>query len=204
MATAAAGPDNASADPVPEPRAGFWRAVLTGVCTVLLVAVLALAVALAVVPRVMSGEALTVLTGSMEPTYSPGDMVVSAPQERYDVGDVVTFQPVSGDPTLITHRVVAIRLGGPEGTRYVTRGDANGTDDDPIKPEQIMGEVIYHVPYVGHLGTAAGRHRDALIAVAGAALVGYGLYAVATDAISKRKRRRSASSNTPARGRDVP
>src|SRR5690625_7786321 len=125
MTTAAAGPDNASADPVPEPRAGFWRSVLTGVSSVLLVAVLALAVALAVVPRVMNGAALTVLTGSMEPTYSPGDTVVSVPQDRYDVGDVVTFQPVSDDPMLITHRVVAIPLGGPGGPRYVTRGDAN-------------------------------------------------------------------------------
>src|SRR5690625_5568450 len=34
-------------------------------------------VALAVAPRVMNGAALTVLTGSMEPTYSPGDMVRS-------------------------------------------------------------------------------------------------------------------------------
>src|SRR5690625_6594570 len=85
-------------------------------------------VALAVAPRVMNGAALTVLTGSMEPTYSPGDMVVSVPQDRYDVGDVVTFQPVSGDPMLITHRVVAIQLGGPGGTRYVTRGRTNGTE----------------------------------------------------------------------------
>src|SRR5699024_1764038 len=99
--------------PVREP--GFLRGVSRGVTSVLLIAVLALAVLLAVVPRLLGGEALTVLTGSMQPTYSPGDVVVSVPQEEYQVGDVVTFQPVSGDPTLVTHRIVAVTVGGPQG-----------------------------------------------------------------------------------------
>src|SRR5699024_11712895 len=163
MALTAAGPEHRTADagertagerPAAERRTGFWRSALAGASSVLLVRVLALAVALAVVPRVMGCEALTVLTGSMEPTYAPGDVVVSVPRDGYAVGDVVTFQPVSGDPTLVTHRIVAVQLGGPEGTMYVTRGDANGADDDPIKAEQVMGEVLYHVPYVGHLSAA--------------------------------------------------
>ena len=61
----------------------------------------------------------------MEPTYSPGDVVVPVPQDRYNVGDVVTFQPIPGDPTLITHRVTRV-LYGNDGPRYITRGDANG------------------------------------------------------------------------------
>src|SRR5699024_11844299 len=100
---------------------------------ILRVAVLARAVAVAVVPRVMGGDALAVLTGSMQPTYSPGDVVVSVPQEAYQVGDVVTFQPVSGDPTLVTHRIVAVTVGGPPGEQYITRRDANGDDADPSK-----------------------------------------------------------------------
>ena len=166
---------------------GFWRGVSRGVTSILLVAVLALAVALAVVPRVMGGEALTVLTGSMQPTYSPGDVVVSVPQEDYQVGDVVTFQPVSGDPTLVTHRIVAVTVGGPQGEQYITRGDANGDDDDPIEAGQIMGEVVYSVPYVGYVAVAAGEHRNVLIAAAAALLIGYGIYAVASDVLRKRR-----------------
>ena len=77
--------------------------------------------------------------GSMEPTYSPGDMVVSVPQDSYAIGDVVTFQPVSDDPTLVTHRIVAHRT-GQHGVSYVTRGDANSQDDNPIIAEQVMGK----------------------------------------------------------------
>src|SRR5699024_7301205 len=127
----------------------------------------------------------------MEPTYAPGDVVVSVPRDDYGVGDVVTFQPVSNDPTLITHRIVAVELGGPEGTMFTTRGDANGSDDDPIQAEQIMGEVLYHVPYVGHLSVAAGGHRQMIITVLGAALIGYGLYAVGASAIGRRNQRRA-------------
>jgi len=171
--------------PVREP--GFLRGVSRGVTSVLLIAVLALAVLLAVVPRLLGGEALTVLTGSMQPTYSPGDVVVSVPQEEYQVGDVVTFQPVSGDPTLVTHRIVAVTVGGPQGQQYITRGDANGDDDDPIEAAQIMGEVVYSVPYVGYVAVAAGEHRHTLIAAAAALLIGYGIYAVASDVRRKRR-----------------
>lgn len=168
---------------------GFWRGVARGAGSGLLIAVLALAVALAVVPRVMGGEALTVLTGSMQPTYAPGDVVVSVPQEGYQVGDVVTFQPVSGDPTLVTHRIVAVQMGGPDGRMYVTRGDANGATDPPIEEAQIMGEVIYSVPYIGYVAVAAGEHRNLLIAAAAALLIGYGIYAVASDVLHKRRGR---------------
>lgn len=70
------------------------------------------------------------------------------------IGDVVTFQPVSDDPALITHRVVGKSFGS-SGTLFITRGDANGADDEPIEPEQIMGKVRYSVPYVGHVAAWA-------------------------------------------------
>lgn len=168
------------------PAGTFWRAVLSGTTAVLLVALLLLAAAVAVVPRVLGGAALTVLTGSMEPTYSPGDMVVAVPQDRYEVGDVVTFQPVSGDPTLVTHRVVGVTLGAEPA--YVTRGDANGADDDPVSPEQVMGRVVYHVPYVGHLADTVGPHRGVVVTAAACLLIGYGSYLVIADSRAGRRR----------------
>lgn len=164
----------------------WWRSALSGVVTAALIGCLAIAVLIGVVPRVMGGAALTVLTGSMEPTYSPGDMVVAAPQERYAIGDVVVFQPVSNDPTLVTHRVVAVRAAA-GGTEYVTRGDANTRDDDPIVAEQVMGKVKYHVPLVGHVSVALGQHRITIVLAAGAALLGYGVVTLSTAALKKRR-----------------
>lgn len=173
--------------------ANAWRAVVSGGGFVLLLAVLAVAIAVAVVPRAMNGAPLTVLTGSMEPTYSPGDMVISVPRDSYAIGDAVTFQPVSGDPTLVTHRIVGVRE-GPEGTTYITQGDANGAEDDPIVADQVMGKVIYHLPYIGHVANVMGQHRQTLIIIAGGGLLGYGIYAVGSSMMARRsKNDRSAA-----------
>lgn len=72
-----------------------------------------------------------------------------------EVGDVVTFRrsgAVGGPGTdRVTHRVVDVVRTG-DGVAYRTRGDAN---DDPettlVEPSQVVGEVWFHVPYVGRL-----------------------------------------------------
>lgn len=172
-----------------QPAGSFWRSAASAAMTVLLIGALLLALAVAVVPRLMGGSALTVLSGSMEPTYSAGDMVITVPRDHYRIGDVVTFQPVSGDPTLITHRIVGTRMGS-TGTEYVTRGDANGADDAPIVADQVMGTVIYHVPMVGHLANAAGEHRGLLLTLIATALIGYGAFLVVADTHTSRRTRR--------------
>lgn len=169
---------------------GVWRGVTSGVGFMLLLAVLAMALAVAVVPQAMNGAPLTVLTGSMEPTYSPGDMVVSVPQENYAIGDVVTFQPFSGDPTLVTHRVVGVSQ-SPESIEYITQGDANGAADDPIVAEQVMGKVIYHLPYVGHVANALGNNRETVLFAAGGGLLLYGAGSVVAGLVAQRKSRQS-------------
>ncbi|MCL1900063.1 MAG: signal peptidase I, partial [Promicromonosporaceae bacterium] len=144
--------------------------------TALMVAAVVLAAAVTLVPRVVGAVPLTVLTGSMQPGIRPGDVVVSRPVNPADlsVGDVITFQPTSGDPTLVTHRIVALNLVGGELETIITRGDANGANDPPLVPEQVMGRVLYSVPLVGRLsvGTAAVSG----LSLAGVALIGYALW----------------------------
>jgi signal peptidase len=152
--------------------------------------VLGLVLALVVVPRALGGSALTVLSGSMEPRLSPGDVValrgVDDPAATTQVGDVITFQPTSDDPTLITHRVVAKKF-ATDGTWFVTRGDANGADDDPIQAVQIKGVVMYSVPWIGYATLWAGNRTGLLAAVGGVALFAYGAFMVLRP-----ERRRSA------------
>ncbi|MBO0899654.1 signal peptidase I [Cellulomonas sp. zg-ZUI222] len=173
--------------------------VLSVLSTAVVVVVLALAVALALVPRMLDGVALTVLTGSMAPTYEPGDVVVvrgvkDVPAE-IEVGDVVSFQPFPEDPTLVTHRVVAIRSTS-DGLRWVTRGDANATDDEPLRPEQIKAEVVYHVPAVGHVMVAVGAHRSTVVMAGAAVLLVYGAWMVLSPDRGRRPARADGAAGT--------
>lgn len=170
--------ESAQREPSSATGGSVLSGVFSGITTALVVVAVILALALAVVPKLMSGAALTVLTGSMVPTYSPGDMIAvkAATANEIQVGDVVTFQPVSGDPMLITHRVINKQLGGTSGTLFTTQGDANGAPDAPIVAAQIKGKVMYHVPYIGHMAMAVGEHRQFVVVAAATALLGYGVF----------------------------
>ncbi|MDR0504778.1 MAG: signal peptidase I [Bifidobacteriaceae bacterium] len=162
-----------------QPKDSFWRGFASVLGTVALLVLLALAVAVAGVPAVMQGSALTVLTGSMKPTLKEGDLVVvkgTTEQDTFRTGDIITFLPNPDDPTLITHRVVAVRYSPTEGTTYITRGDANGADDKPIMPKQIRGKYLYKIPKLGYLTNyLRGEKRSAVVFLA-IGLILYGLF----------------------------
>jgi len=158
-----------------EPKRSIPRTIGSWLLTAVMVACLALAAAVVVVPRLIGAVPLTVLTGSMRPTIQPGDLVVSRRVDANDlrIGDIVTFQPVSGDPTLITHRVIDLtrNLQG-ETVSVLTRGDANGADDAPLVPAQVMGRMVYRIPRVGYLTNNTGSALQLGMFV-GAGLIAY-------------------------------
>ena len=186
----------------PAQRDSWCSGVLSALTTFTLLVLLAAAVALAVVPKAVDGAALTVLTGSMVPTYDPGDVVVvrgvKDAAAEVQVGDVVTFQPVSDDPTLITHRVVE-KVFTADGTVFVTRGDANSADDDPLVPAQIKATVMYHVPYVGYASLYLGQQRGTLVVGAAVALLVYGAFMVLRP-----ERPRADAAGVPATAAEAP
>ena len=97
---------------------------------------------------------LVVLSGSMEPSIRPGDIVVSVRDDpsNLNVGDIVSFQKVeTAKKTLITHRIVNIT--DENGTRYYqTKGDANDHPDQLLTPQQnVVGKVVITIPYLGYL-----------------------------------------------------
>src|SRR3954452_10927771 len=92
---------------------------------VMVVAILAFA-GLAIGPHVFGYRTMTMLTGSMAPGISPGDVVVTAPVAVSEVtkGMAITYHIPVEDHHLITHRVVSVER-GPDGTVTVqTKGDA--------------------------------------------------------------------------------
>ena len=158
-------------------------------------AVLALAV---LVPRIAGATPYTVLTGSMSPTYRPGTMIVVRPVEadQLSIGTAITFQLVSGDPTVATHRVVTIARNAADGQlRVQTKGDANNAaDPDWVRPEQIRGAVWYSVPYLGYLGSLlTGEQRQLGVVVIAIGLLLYATTMFVGAARARRRRRRRSA-----------
>jgi len=84
-----------------------------------------------------------VLTGSMEPEISAGDLILVAKKDEYRPKQVVVYQDKG---ILVVHRVLSVEDG-----MVTAKGDANNTPDEPIPLERIKGRVIAVVPLVGHL-----------------------------------------------------
>ena len=85
-----------------------------------------------------------VLSGSMEPKLPVGSLVVADTEStNVKIGEIVTFQK-SG--RTVTHRVTGLKEHG-----YQTKGDANQEADyDLLQQEQIVGTVVFCIPYLGY------------------------------------------------------
>ena len=128
-------------------------------------------VALVTVPRAVGVTPFTVLTGSMQPAFAPGDVVLSERRAPLGVrpGDVVTFHDPSRDGELVTHRVESMRRSGPVVT-FVTKGDANDVAEQWTVPvDGNIGRAVLAVPKVGHVLHWAGTREGKLALIAGPA-----------------------------------
>lgn len=161
--------------------------------TALLMTVTAILLTAVVIPRFAGAVPYTVLTGSMKPTYPPGSLVIVKPldNDKVPVGAAITYQIRSGEPEVVTHRVIAVGTDREGARLYTTRGDNNPQPDAAaVEPGQIRGEVWYSLPYLGYVNAwLTGSERKTVLGVAvGAAL----LYACAMFAGARRDRVRLA------------
>ncbi len=119
---------------------------------VLCLAVLAvLAVVLA--PQLSGVRFASVLSDSMRPSLTTGDMMVvrSVDPERIKAGDVILFRSGADPNTTIAHRVVEI-VDGSGGPAFVTKGDANEVEDrGAVSASRVQGKVEYHLPMLGYV-----------------------------------------------------
>jgi len=152
-------------------RRVLWRGVSAG-----LLALVAVVAALVVIVPAATGASTFTITGrSMEPALPLGTLVVTRPADDLAIGDVVTFQLVSGEPEVATHRIVGVTFTG-DRTAYVTRGDANAAADaETVLAEQVRGRLWYSVPLVGWINYAlTGQMRAWLVPAIVVALGAYG------------------------------
>ena len=90
----------------------------------------------------------TVATGSMEPKYKVGDILISKEinANEIQVGDDIVYRGKEGsfNGKIVTHQVVSIR--DEEGNKkIITKGIANTEEDPEIDGTQVYAKVIYKV-----------------------------------------------------------
>lgn len=90
--------------------------------------------------------ASVVLSGSMEPAISAGDLIIVREEDNYAVGDAIVFRDGA---SFTVHRLKSI-----DGEEFVTRGDANDTDDAPIRAADVKGKVVKCLKGAGNLVSA--------------------------------------------------
>lgn len=87
----------------------------------------------------------TILTGSMQPKISPGDVIVTTNVgiNELEVGDIITF---NRDGMTATHRIIELN-----DDSILTQGDNNNVHDNPIEYEQIIGKYLFKIPQLGRI-----------------------------------------------------
>jgi len=106
------------------------------------------------IPSVAGFSPVICLSGSMEPTFSAGDMIlIRRTQDPAGLkeGDVICY--LTGEDIAVTHRIVQVtELDGQ--VRYVTRGDANDSADQlAVSSDRVEG--VYTGLHIHKLGSLA-------------------------------------------------
>lgn len=124
-------------------------------------------------------EVKIVQSGSMEPAIKTGSIVIVKPVELYKIGDIITFGKDTRDQIPTTHRIIEMKVVGGE-LRFITKGDANDDRDNrEVKESEIIGKVLFDVPFVGFILDMAKKP------IGFAILIGVPALAIISDEIMK-------------------
>lgn len=129
------------------------KKILNIISTVIVVLAVILAIMLAGV-RLFGLKPYAVRSGSMSPVYHTGDLIYvkDVDTDKLKVGDIITY--AADEDTVVTHRIVdiEIREDEPDVRRFVTKGDANDTNDgSAVHQANVIGKPVASVPFVGYL-----------------------------------------------------
>jgi signal peptidase len=105
-------------------------------------------IAAGLAPLAVGWPATVVMSGSMMPAITPGDVVVAKPVQASELrpGQVILFVDPAAKQTTLVHRVVSRNTNG----SLVTKGDANEVaDSTPVPTSAIQGRMLARVPFVG-------------------------------------------------------
>jgi len=123
----------------------IWNVVST-----ILVALVVLCAVFLMGSRLVGYRVFNVISGSMEPFYSVGDLIYVKDVNPYDieVGTPITFV-LNEDLVVATHRVIKVDA---ENQHFYTKGDANDTADSaPVHFNNVIGVPQFSIPLLGYV-----------------------------------------------------
>lgn len=103
--------------------------------------------------------------------------------KKLEVGNIIAYK--KDDKTIITHRIVLIETVDNNELRFITKGDANNVNDDPISKNEIIGIYMWRIPKLGRLVMFMQTPIGVVLAV-GIPIIGFFTF----DFIFRRKRKK--------------
>ena len=129
------------------------------------------------IPSIFGYSSLMVATGSMSGTIEEGDLIIIKNTGDYKVGEIVTFFQ-DGDTIPTTHRIIGVDDEG----LWITRGDANNSKDSrSISSDEIIGEWVMTIPYVGTFIDWAVEGGGLIYIIGIFLILGLGIYIIKGD-----------------------
>lgn len=100
------------------------------------------------IPGLGPYKIMSVLSGSMSPTFNAGDVIVGKTINPHDLkqGDIITFR---FENSLTTHRVMNV-INKDGNLIFKTKGDNNNVEDlEPVGDGNIISKYLFRVPLLG-------------------------------------------------------
>ncbi len=163
---------------------------LWSIASTVLVVLMVLCAVFLMGSRLLGFQCYTVISGSMEPQYSVGDLIYvkKTDPNTIQVGDPITFL-LNEDLVVATHRVVKI---DGENQRFYTKGDANQiADSEPVHFNNVIGVPRFSIPKLGYVSDFVQNPPGMYITIgAGAVLI---LLVFLPDLLGKKKKAEEAA-----------
>ena len=141
-----------------------------GVLSWILVCVVVLAAVFLMGSRLVGFRVFNIVSGSMEPQYSVGDLIYVQEVDPASVkpGDVITFV-LNEDLVVATHRVTRIDA---EKQRFYTKGDANETEDGgSVHFKNLIGVPRFKIPGLGYVSDFIQKAPGMYVTIAAVAVL---------------------------------
>lgn len=128
------------------------------------------------------------MDGNMEDSFGAGSMVIMTKPKDIQIGDIIAFRdPSAKELVIVSHRVVDMYPQDGE-TRYVTKGDANNTNDlGTIGEADLIGKYAFHIEKLGDFALFM-REPIGMLLFIGLPVLAFILYDIIRHKMTDRKK----------------